>query len=41
MRVFENRDEILREQISANELIHELAKNQKNRSKEPIECDFY
>jgi len=26
MKVFENRDEMLREQISPNELIHELAK---------------
>ena len=33
MRVFENRDEILREQISPNQLIEELAKNQKTRSK--------
>ena len=41
MRVFENRDEMLREQISPNELIHEMAKNQKTRSKEPIECNFY
>ena len=41
MRVFENRDEILWEQISPNELIHELAKNRKNLSKEPIECNFY
>jgi len=41
MRVFENRDEILREQISPNELIHESAKNRKNLSKEPIECNFY
>ena len=41
MRVFENRDEILREQISPNQLIEELAKNQKTRSKEPIECNFY
>jgi len=41
MRVFENRDEILREQISPNELIHELAKNRKTRSNELIECNFY
>jgi len=41
MKVFENRDEILREQISPNELIHESAKNRKNLSKEPIECNFY
>jgi len=40
-RVFENRDEILREQISPNELIHESAKNQKNLSTGPIECNFY
>ena len=41
MNIFENRDEILREQIPPNELIHEMAKNQKTRSKEPIECNFY
>ena len=41
MRVFENRDEILREQISSNQLIEELGKNQKTHSKEPIECNFY
>jgi len=41
MNIFENHDEILREQISPNELIHELAKNRKTRSKEPIECNFY
>jgi len=41
MRVFENRDEILREQISPNGLIHESAKFRKNLSKEPIECNFY
>jgi len=41
MRVFENRDEILREQISPNELIYESAKNRKNLSKEPNECNFY
>jgi len=41
MNIFENRDEILREQLSPNELIHELAKNQKTLSKEPIECNFY
>jgi len=40
MNIFENRDEILREQISPNELIHESAKNRKNLSKEPIECNF-
>jgi len=40
MRVFENHDEILREQISPNELIHELAKNQKSLSKQPSECIF-
>ena len=39
MRVFENRDEIQRKQISQNELIHEMPKNQ--RSKESIECNFY
>ena len=41
MRVFENRDEILREQILPNQLIEELAKNQKTRSKEQIKCNFY
>ena len=41
MRVFENRDEILREQISPNELIYESAKNRKNLSKQPNECNFY
>ena len=50
MNIFENRDEILREQISPNELIHELAKNRKTRrglrsasvdSNELIECSFY
>jgi len=41
MRVFENRDEILREQISPNQLIEELAKNQNTRLKEPIECNFH
>jgi len=41
MRVCENRDEILQEQISPNQLIEELAKNQKTRSKEPIEGNFY
>jgi len=41
MNIFENRDEIPREQISPNELIHELAKNWKTRFKDPIECNFY
>jgi len=41
MNIFENHAEILREQISPNELIRELAKNQKTRSKAPIECNFY
>jgi len=41
MNIFENLDEILREQISPNELIHEMEKNQKTSSKEPIECNFY
>jgi len=41
MIVFENRDEILWEQISPNQPIEELAKNQTTRSKEPIECNFY
>jgi len=34
MRVFENRDEIQREQISPNELIHELAKKEAPLRKE-------
>ena len=41
MNIFENRDEILREQISPKDLIHELAKNQKTLSKEPTDCNFY
>jgi len=41
MNIFENRDEILQEQISPNELIHEMAKNQKTRSKDPTECNVY
>jgi len=41
MRVFKNSDEILREQISPNQLIEEFAKNQKTCFKEPIECNFY
>ena len=41
MNLFENQNEIQQEQISPNELIHELAKNQKIHSKEPIECSFY
>jgi len=41
MRVFENRDEIQREQISPSVLIDALAKNQLRHSKEPIECNFY
>ena len=46
MRVFENRDEIQRERISPNELIHELAKKegpsaQRTETNEPIECNFY
>ena len=40
MNIFENRDEILREQISPNELIHESAKNRKNLSKKTIEYNF-
>ena len=34
MRVFENRDEIQRKQISPNELIHELAKKEGHLRKE-------
>ena len=46
MRVFENRDEIQREQSSPNELIHELAKKegpsaQRTKTNELIECNFY
>jgi len=41
MNIFEKRDEILLDQISPNQLIEELAKNQKTRSKEPSECNFY
>jgi len=41
MNIFENRDEILPEQISPNELIHELAKNGKTRSNELIDWNFY
>ena len=41
MNIYENRDEILREQISPIELIHELAKNRKTHSNELIECNFY
>jgi len=40
MRVFGNRDEIQREQISPSVLIDALAKNQLQHSKEPIECNF-
>jgi len=41
MNLFENQNEIQQEQISPSVLIEELAKNQKTRSKEPIECNFY
>jgi len=41
MRVFENRDQIQREQISPSVLIDALAKNQLQHSKEPTECNFY
>ena len=41
MNIFENQNEIQQQQISPNELIHELAKNRKTRSKEPDECNFY
>ena len=44
MRVFENRDEIQREEISPSVLIEaitqELAKSRSTRSSEPIECIF-
>jgi len=45
MNLFENQNEIQREQISPSVLIdalaHELAKNRKTHSKEPIECYLY
>jgi len=41
MNIFENQNEIQQQQISPNELIHELAKNRNTRSKEPDECNFY
>jgi len=41
MNIFENRDEILREQISLNELIHEMTNSRKTLSKDPVECNFY
>jgi len=41
MGVFENHDEIQREQISPSVLIDALATNQVQHSKEPIECNFY
>jgi len=43
MNMFENQDEIQREQISLSVLIEELGKNQNTRSRchEPIECDFH
>jgi len=41
MNLFENQNEIQQEQISASVLIEELAKDQRSRSKEPIECSFY
>ena len=41
MNIFENRDEILREQISLNELIHEMTNSRKTLSKESVECNFY
>ena len=37
MNIFENRDEILREQISPSVLIEELTKDRRSHSKEPIE----
>jgi len=40
MNVFENRDELLRQQISLIQLLEELAKNRQNKS-ESIECNFY
>jgi len=44
MNLFENQNEIQREQISPSVLINalaqELAKTQRSRSKEPIECNF-
>jgi len=41
MNIFENHDEILREQISPKELIHEMAKNCKTRSNKLFERNFY
>jgi len=38
--LFENQNEI-QEQISPSVLIEELAKDQRSRSKEPIECNFF
>jgi len=41
MNLFENQNEMQQEQISLSVLIEELAKDQRSRSKEPIECGFY
>jgi len=41
MNLFEHQNEIQREQISPSVLFEALAKNQRSRSKEPIECSFY
>ena len=41
MRVFEICHEIQCKQISPTQLIEELAKNRRSRSKDPIECNFY
>ena len=41
MNLFENQNEIQREQISPSVLLDELAKIWNTRSKEPIECNFY
>jgi len=40
MNLFENKNEIQKEQISPSVLIEELAKDQRSHSKEPIECIF-
>jgi len=39
--LFENKNEIQQEQISPSVLIEELAKDQRSRSKEAVECSFY
>ena len=41
MNLFENQNELQQEETSPSVLIEELAKNQKTRSKEPMEYNFY